>query len=131
MFRKIMVPTDGSKHADKAEDMAIELAKQFGAEIIAVHVIDDKLIQPFELLEAEGKDILNRVQEKGRSSGVQVNEVLLLGNPGHDMKKISSKSEADLIVIGSHGKTGLEKILMGSVAENTIKTSEIPVLVVK
>lgn len=131
MFKRILVPTDGSEHATKAADKAIELAKKLDAEIVAVHVIDEKLIQPFEVLEKEGKEMLQQIQKKGESAGVEVSEVLLLGNPGHDMKKISNKTEADLIVIGSHGRTGLEKILMGSVAENTLKTSDIPVLLIK
>jgi len=72
-----------------------------------------------------------KINEKGSAKGVKVDEVLIFGNPRHDMKKISEKSGADLLVIGSHGKSGLEKILMGSVAENAIKTVEIPVLLVK
>ncbi len=131
MFKRILVPTDGSEPATKAADKAIELAKKLDAEIVAVHVIDEKLIQPFEVLENEGMEILQQIQKKGESAGVEVSEVLLLGNPGHDMKKISSKTEADLIVIASHGRTGLEKILMGSVAENTLKTADIPVLLIK
>ncbi len=131
MFKRILVPSDGSKHAKKAADKAIQLAKILDAEIVAVHVIDEKLIQPFEVLEEEGMEILHQIQKKGESAGVEVSEVLLLGNPGHDMKKISNKTEADLIVIASHGRTGLEKILMGSVAENTLKTADIPVLLIK
>ncbi|RJS48949.1 MAG: universal stress protein UspA [Methanobacterium sp.] len=131
MFKRILVPSDGSEHATKAADKAIQLAKILDAEIVAVHVIDEKLIQPFEVLEEEGMEILHQIQKKGESAGVEVSEVLLLGNPRHDMKKISNKTEADLIVIASHGRTGLEKILMGSVAENTLKTADIPVLLIK
>lgn len=131
MFKRMLVPSDGSEHATKAADKAIQLAKILDAEIVAVHVIDEKLIQPFEVLEEEGMEILHQIQKKGESAGVEVSEVLLLGNPGHDMKKISNKTEADLIVIASHGRTGLEKILMGSVAENTLKTADIPVLLIK
>lgn len=131
MFKRILVPSDGSEHATKAADKAIQLAKILDAEIVAVHVIDEKLIQPFEVLEEEGMEILHQIQKKGESAGVEVSEVLLLGNPWHDMKKISNKTEADLIVIASHGRTGLEKILMGSVAENTLKTADIPVLLIK
>lgn len=131
MFDKIMVPTDGSEYAAKAEDLAIELAKRLGAVIVAVHVIDEKLIYPFDVLEEEGKEILKKVQDKGRAAGVRVDEVLLFGSPAHDMKKIAAKTGADLVVIASHGRTGLEKLLMGSVAETTLKTVEVPVLLVK
>jgi nucleotide-binding universal stress UspA family protein len=126
-----MVPSDGSKYAEKAEDMAVALAEKLGSTVVAVHVIDEKLIYPFDIMEEEGNDILSKINLKGSEKGVKVDEVLIFGNPRHDMKKIAEKSGADLLVIGSHGKSGLEKILMGSVAENTLKTVEIPVLLVK
>ena len=131
MFEKIMVPTDGSEYAARAEDMAIELAGRLGSVVIAVHVIDEKLIYPFDVLEEEGKEILAAVQRKGREAGVQVDEVLVFGSPAHDMKKMAEKTGADLVVIASHGRSGLEKLLMGSVAETTLKTVDVPVLLVK
>ncbi|MFB2623625.1 universal stress protein [Methanothermobacter marburgensis] len=131
MFERIMVPTDGSEYAAKAEDLAIELAGRLGSVVVAVHVIDEKLIYPFDVLEEEGKEILAAVQRKGREAGVQVDEVLVFGSPAHDMKKIAEKTGADLVVIASHGRSGLEKLLMGSVAETTLKTVEVPVLLVK
>ena len=131
MFEKIMVPKDGSEYAARAEDIAIELAGRLGAVVVAVHVIDEKLIYPFEVLEEEGKEILGAVQRKGREAGVRVDEVLVFGSPAHDMKKIADKTGADLVVIASHGRSGLEKILMGSVAETTLKTVTVPVLLVK
>lgn len=131
MFKNIMVPTDGSEFASKAEDVAIEMAKKFDSKVVAVHVIDDKLIYPFEVLEEEGKSILKKVQEKGEKNSVKVDEVLLVGNPTRDMKKIAEKVGADIIVIGTHGKTGLEKLIMGSVAESTLKTVKVPVLLLK
>ncbi len=131
MFHKIMVPTDGSVQSGKAEDLAISLAEKFDSEIVAVHVIDDKLSQSFAALETEGKEILNRVQNKGQARGITVNEILLFGNPGYDMNNIINKAEADLVVIGAQGRDRSEKILLGSVAEKTVKTSQIPVLVVK
>ena len=131
MFKNIMVPTDGSKFASKAEDVAIEMAKKFDSKVVAVHIIDDKLIYPFEVLEEEGKSILKKVHEKGEKKEVKVDEVLIVGSPTRDMKKIAEKVGADIIVIGTHGKTGLEKLIMGSVAESTLKTVKIPVLLLK
>lgn len=131
LFKKILVPTDGSKYAAKAEDLAISLAKKLDAEVIAVHVIDEKLIYPYEVMEDEGNEILSNVHTKGVKEGVVVKDVLIFGDPRHDMNKIALKSEADLIVMASHGRTGLERLLMGSVADTTLKTSEIPVLLVK
>lgn len=62
---------------------------------------------------------------------MNIQQVLIVGNPTHDMAKIVEKTGADMVVIGTHGKSGLQKLLMGSVAENTIKTVKIPVLLVK
>lgn len=131
MFKTIMVPTDGSKNARKAEDVAISIARNFQAKLMVVHIIDEKLIYPFEVLEEDGEKILKRATIKGKDQGVDVQQVLIVGNPTHDMAKITEKTGADLLVIGTHGKSGLQKLLMGSVAENTIKTVKIPVLLVK
>jgi len=126
-----MVPTDGSKCSLKAEDIAISIAKNFKAKLVVVHVIDEKLIYPFEVLEEEGNTILDEAARKGKDEGVDVEQVLIVGSPAHDMEKIVEKTGADLVVIGTHGKTGIRKILMGSVAESTIKTVKVPVLLVK
>ncbi|OPX58805.1 MAG: Universal stress protein [Methanobacterium sp. PtaB.Bin024] len=131
MFDTIMVPTDGSEDAKRAEDMAISLAKELGSKVVAVHIIDDKLIYPYEVLENEGKAILNNVQKKGQQNGVEVSEILIVGSPTHDMAKITEKAEADLVIISPHGKSSFEKILMGSVAESTVKTVDLPVLLAK
>ncbi|MGV8143959.1 MAG: universal stress protein [Methanothermobacter sp.] len=131
MFNKIMVPTDGSEFALRAEDIAISIAEKFQSRIVAVHIIDEKLIYPFEDLEEEGKKILEKTYLKADKQGVKADQVLIVGNPTHDMAKIVEKTDADMMVIGTHGKTGLTKILMGSVAENAIKTVKIPILLVK
>jgi len=131
VFETIMVPTDGSKCSLKAEDIAIAIAKNFKAKLVVVHVIDEKLIYPFEVLEEEGNTILDEAARKGKDEGVDVEQVLIVGSPAHDMEKIVEKTGADLVVIGTHGKTGIRKILMGSVAESSIKTVKVPVLLVK
>lgn len=131
MFKMVMIPTDGSKYAEKAEDVAISIAKNFKGKLVVVHIIDEKLIYPFEVLEEEGKNILERSAHKGEKEGLEVKQVLIFGNPTHDMAKIVEKTGSDLVVIGTHGKTGLQKLLMGSVTENTIKTVSVPILLVK
>jgi nucleotide-binding universal stress UspA family protein len=131
VFETIMVPTDGSKCSLKAENIAISIAKNFKAKLVVVHVIDEKLIYPFEVLEEEGNTILDEAARKGKDEDVDVEQVLIVGSPAHDMEKIVEKTGADLVVIGTHGKTGIRKILMGSVAESTIKTVKVPVLLVK
>lgn len=126
-----MFPTDGSEYAARSEDIVMEMAKKFDSTVVAVNIIDDKLIYPFEVLEDEGKSILSQVSERGQNEDVKVEEVLIVGSPTHDMEKIVKKTEADLVVIATHGKTGLEKLILGSVAESALKTVKVPVLLVK
>ena len=126
-----MIPTDGSKFAARSEDIAMEIAKKFNSTVIAVHIIDEKLIYPFEVLEDEGKSILKKVRDRAEKEDLAIEDVLIVGNPIHDMAKIVKKTKSDLVVIGTHGKTGLEKLILGSVADNALKTVQVPLLLVK
>ena len=126
-----MIPTDGSKFAARSEDVAMEISKKFNSTIVAVHIIDDKLIYPFEVLEDEGKSILKKVRERAEKEDLAIEEVLIVGSPIHDMAKIVKKTRSDLVIIGTHGKTGLEKLILGSVAESALKTVQVPLLLVK
>ncbi len=131
LFERIMIPTDGSKFAARSEDVTMEIAKKFNSTVVAVHIIDEKLIYPFEVLEDEGKSILKKVRERAKKEDLAIEEVLIVGSPIHDMAKIVKKTRSDLVVIGTHGKTGLEKLIMGSVAESALKTVQVPLLLVK
>ncbi|MDI9436534.1 MAG: universal stress protein [Euryarchaeota archaeon] len=131
MFEKILVPTDGSEYADRAVEVALGLARELGTRVVALHVLDEKLILPLEVLEEEGRHILEEVRRRGEEMEVPVDEIILFGNPRQDMAKITTKSGADLMIIGTHGRTGVEKLLLGSVAENALKTVEVPVMLVK
>ena len=126
-----MIPTDGSKFAARSEDVVMEIAKKFNSTVVAVHIIDDKLIYPFEVLEDEGKSILKKVRERAEKEDLAIEEVLIVGSPIHDMAKIVKKTKSDIVVIGTHGKTGLEKLILGSVAESALKTVQVPLLLVK
>jgi len=131
VFEKILVPTDGSEYADRAVEVALGLARELGTRVVALHVLDEKLILPLEVLEEEGRHILEEVRRRGEEIEVPVDEIILFGNPRQDMAKIATKSGADLMIIGTHGRTGVEKLLLGSVAENALKTVKVPVMLVK
>ena len=83
-----MYPTDGSEFASRSEDVAIEISKKFNSTLVAVHIIDDKLIYPFEVLEDEGKSILKKVRERAEKDGLTFEDVLIVGSPTHDMAKL-------------------------------------------
>ncbi len=131
MFKTILVPTDGSEYAGRAEDVAISLASKYDARIVGVYVIDEKLIYPYDVLEDEGKSILKNLSAKAKKEGVIVDEILVFGDPGKDLITITKRMNADIIVIGTHGKKGLERILLGSVAESILKSVDVPVMLVK
>lgn len=131
MFKTILVPTDGSEFAERAEDVAISMATKYDSRIVGVYVIDEKLIYPYDVLEDEGKSILKNLSEKAKEKGIVVDEILVFGDPAKDLLTIIKRMNADIVVIGTHGKKGLEKLLLGSVAESILKSVEVPVLLVK
>lgn len=131
MFKTILVPTDGSEYAERAEDIAISMATKYNAKIVGVYVIDEKLIYPYDVLEDEGKSILKKLSEKAKKEDVTVDEILVFGDPRKDIITITRRMNADVVVIGTHGKKGLEKLILGSVAESILKAVDVPVMLVK
>ncbi len=150
MFERILIATDGSKNSKKAATTGIELAKLSGGEVTIVYVADiNKYISsagvtpPFggispdvidnvavRLKEAGEKATLE-LDEQAKASGVKSKRLIVEGNPSNEILKIAGDNKIDVIVIGSIGKTGLEKFLMGSVAEKVVHNSKLPVLVVR
>ena len=145
IYRKIMVATDGSELVRKAVDSAIEIAKLSDAKLYAVHVIalgdyyssiplsiDAEWIEAMEEhLKIKGNEATANVESAGRSANVEVEPVILEGNPANEIVDFAEKNDIELIVMGSHGKTGIQRFLIGSVAENVVRHSKKSVLVVK
>jgi nucleotide-binding universal stress UspA family protein len=82
-------------------------------------------------LKTEGEKAVKQVKERGEASGVEVREVISEGHPSNEIINFAKDSNADLIVMGTLGKTGLDRFLLGSIAEKVIRSSKIPVLVVR
>lgn len=131
MFENIMVPSDGSKYADKAVDAAIEIAKKFNSKVTAVYVLDENTSFSYDSLEDEGNIILRKISEKGEKKGVVIIEHLITGDPFRDMKIISEKIQVDSIVINPLGKNNSENMGIGNISDKIIKTFNIPILLVK
>jgi nucleotide-binding universal stress UspA family protein len=147
MFDKILIATDGSKHSEKAAEKALEMARLTGGKVTALYVADvSNYFAPVDVSynitdEAIGgmrslvlKDAaaaVKRVEEMAKAAGVPFEGKIVEGNPANDIMKFAEESKEDLIVIGSIGKTGLEKFLLGSVAEKVVRNSRVPVLVVR
>jgi len=124
-YKNILVATDGSKHSNAAVEDAIEIAKRCGGHIIAVSAIRDQS----ELEEATSN--VNKVVELAKKADVSVDALTPTGKSFNVIVDTAGGRAVDLIVMGTYGKTGLEKILMGSSTEKVIGLSKCAVLVVK
>src|SRR5512136_1876388 len=140
MIKKIMIATDVSEHSRQAAVVGMELAKLSGAEILAIYVVDiHRLAQLpgyagmpgikqslMELMMREGEKATEDVEKIARENGLLCQKLIARGDPSQELLKLSQG--LDLIVLGSIGKSGLEKFLLGSVAEKIVRHSKIPVL---
>lgn len=143
-YQNILVPVDGSETSYAAVAQAAELAKAFGGKITVVQVLAlDPYIaaeyisatQTNDLIERARTSVLKTLEEaaaKFRDLGIPVEAKLLEGQVVHrEIIREAETSKADLIVIGSHGRTGLKRLFLGSVAQSVLGEAHIPVLVVR
>ena len=148
MVSKILVPTDGSKTARKAVRYAVDLAKQLNASVIVLSVIDNRsfiaqtvpavdtpmhVVEPIEdYLREAAKKYAGEIEKLCDESGVQSETVIKTGHPVEIIVKEAKKSKADLIVMGSHGRSALAASVLGSVAYGVIHNeTKFPVLIVR
>jgi len=139
MYERILIPTDGSEYTAAATMHGLHLAKITGAEVTALFVMDDAsyLNYPFgpmipdlaQVLEEEGKKATETVVEEGRKIGVKVKTMIKRGSPANAI--VEETIFFDLTVMGTLGRTGVSKLLLGSVAEKVIRFAKCPVLVVR
>jgi nucleotide-binding universal stress UspA family protein len=141
MFKRILVPTDFSTCADEALAVAIELAKKFGAHVILAHACESPSAAYMGMM-ATPLDLITPVREAAKEALAQSFELLkhkhedsesllLFGNAPLELLRAIDGSRADLVVMGTQGRTGLTHLLLGSVAEKIVRTSPIPVLTVR
>jgi len=141
LYKKIFIATDGSEQNKKAIQHALEIAKMCGAKLYAGYVVDTAAFASipmdagwemmYELLGKEANEVTATVEEIAQKEGVPFETVILEGHPGHEIADFAEKQGMDLIVMGTLGKRGLDHFLLGSVAENVIRNSKVPVLVVR
>jgi nucleotide-binding universal stress UspA family protein len=144
-IRRILHATDYSKASARAREKAIELAKDYDAELWVVHVIAPTTAY-FSEQEYAGAELYMKLEESAtreaetsmkrlmtamEKAKVKAKSLLLRGSPHEQIVKAAKSKKADMIVIGTHGRTGLSKLFMGSVAGRVVSTASCPVLTVR
>lgn len=136
MYDRILVPTDGSVGSAHVALQAIDLAETYGATIHVLHVVDESvraLVAGFgdeAEFEDRGRDAVERVAKMGRHHGIDVETAVESGDPAERVVDYADEIDADLIVLGTHGRSGVTRRLIGSVAENVVRQAKPPVMTV-
>ena len=144
-YRKILVPVDGSPASNRGLAEAIALARNQGATLRLVHVLDELILGPgaeavvylgntVDLLREAGEQIVARAEAAAHASGLESESVILETTGGRAADSIVAEARAcgaDLIVLGTHGRRGARRLVMGSDAEEIVRTTPVPVLLVR
>jgi nucleotide-binding universal stress UspA family protein len=139
LTKTILVPTDFSASSKEAANVAVELAQRFQVPLTLLHVVSvpaalytgqfivpvGDLVTP---LEEAGRSLLAEEAARVKRNGIQVTSVLRTGNPWEDILATQQALDAGLIVMGTHGRRGLPRAILGSVAEKVVRLSRAPVL---
>ena len=141
MYDRILVPTDGSEGVERAIEHAVDLAVAHDASLRAVYVVNSSSYGtiPMEtswegiadVLRDEGESALERVCTLAEGRGVDVETALLDGSPSKEIVRYAEAEHCDLIVMGTHGRGGIDRLLLGSVAERVVRSADVPVLTVR
>lgn len=144
MFKKIMLATDGSEASMRTAQMAVELARLSRGSITAIYVVDINRLahlpgyaafpslssRLMELMLREGEVATAEVGELACNAGVPYSRIIAKGNPSEEILIRAHESGSDLLVLGRIGRSGLERLMIGSVAEKVVRLARIPVLIV-
>lgn len=144
MYQRILVPVDGSFTSERALEEVIKFAQQQQAQVELIHVLEDvgyvddeNYINYVELLDSmklSGEKILAQAQHKLSEAGLSVQCTLLEAHGERIANMISTAAKnksVDLIIIGTHGRTGFNRMLLGSVAEGVVRTAHVPILLIR
>ena len=136
MYDSILLPTDGSAGTATARDHAIELARDQGATLHVFHVVDvlspaaslHEMIE--ERLTERGEELVETVAEIAREHGVTVETAVIEGDPAERIVEYAVSEGIDVVVMPTHGRSGLQKSIIGSVTDRVVRTGDVPVVVV-
>ncbi len=139
-LKTILVPTDFSKHSQTALNYAVAFARKFGAQLHLMHILQDlavffpdavSVVPPTDQLNTAVQAALERLVHENHLEAQNVQLVVRVGSPFHEIAEYARDTGIDLIVMGTHGRGGLMHLLMGSVAEKVVRKAPCPVLTVR
>ena len=143
-LHRILVPTDFSKHSQNALNYAVAFAEKFGTELYLLHVVQDlalfipdmvtvapPLAPTVEQLTSAVHIAFDRLIEENKLQDVPVHKEVREGTPFYEIIRFAQETDIDLIVMGTHGHTGLAHMLLGSVTEKVVRKASCPVLTVR
>jgi nucleotide-binding universal stress UspA family protein len=133
MFEDILVPTDGSDCAAAAVEYAAELASRYGARVYVLSVVDSRPFDDMphrETVEAAAEETVAAVRDDLADAGVTAETAVRVGIPHREVLDYADENGVDLVAMGTHGRTGVERYLLGSVTEKVVRLSDVPVLTV-
>jgi nucleotide-binding universal stress UspA family protein len=142
MFEKILAPTDGSQLALKAVAQAVAIAAKFNSMLIVLAVLDTRALSTSELLgmdeailrmrlKNESEKHLAEAESIAKREKITIEKVIREGNPAEEILREAEAKSINLIVIGSKGLTGARRVIVGSTAEEVLRWSSCPVLIVR
>ncbi|UNC92360.1 universal stress protein [Candidatus Contubernalis alkaliaceticus] len=140
-MKKILAPVDGSQNSFEALMSAKDMAEKFGGQLIILniqkpasfdtpHPVPDYQIDP-EALKRRGKEILDKAEELVKGTSAEVKTLFTVGDPADQILNLIEKEGADMVVMGSHGLSGIRRFLIGSVSNKVLQHSPKPVMVIK
>jgi nucleotide-binding universal stress UspA family protein len=139
MYDTILLPTDGSGPSEDACEHAIGLASAYGATLHTIYVVDDDALRAARIdsdvvvsgFESEGETLVGDVATAADAAGVDCVTAVPHGHPHEVITRYATENDVDLIVMGTHGRHGVSRFLLGSVTERVVRSSDVPVLTVR
>ncbi len=138
-LHRILVPTDFSKYSEIAVQYAAAFAEKFGAELYVLHVVQDMavfipeavlmtplMMPPLDQFKAAAQTALDKVIKEMNLTGLTIHTEVAQGVPFAEIVRAAREKDVDLIVMGTHGRTGLVHMLLGSVAEKVVRKRAVP-----
>lgn len=131
MYEHVLVPTDGSDGTQPAIEHGTTIADRFGATLHALSVITEGPYDSPAALEERAERAVERVERTARNDGVDVVTTVSEGVPHEEIVAYATGNDVDMIVMGTQGRTGLDRVLVGSVAEQVVRNAPMPVVTVR